>query len=84
MKIEESSNVSFNLKPAFDYVSDAVRGWGVPNIIDGAANLFADPKKILNDIQDNIAKNFSWLQRPNPQQKTPVRPQPEVPTNAPR
>ena len=80
LKTEQAANVNIDWQPAFSYVNTVLDGWGVPSMLTGTFNLFADPKTFFNDLQDSLAKGIPLLKRPEPQNEEPSAPAASSPT----
>ncbi|MBS6831154.1 MAG: hemagglutinin repeat-containing protein, partial [Desulfovibrio sp.] len=74
LKTEQTANVNIDWQPAFSYVNTVLDGWGVPSMLTGTFNLFADPKTFFNDLQDSLAKGIPFLKRPEPKKEEPSAP----------
>ena len=74
LKTEQTANVNIDWQPAFSYVNTVLDGWGVPSMLTGTFNLFADPKTFFNDLQDSLAKGIPFLKRPELKKEEPSAP----------
>ncbi|GKG92337.1 hypothetical protein CE91St38_03450 [Desulfovibrionaceae bacterium] len=83
LKTEQTANVNIDWQPAFSYVNTVLDGWGVPSMLTGTFNLFADPKTFFNDLQDSLARNIPLLKRPEQKKENPTSPADQTPSSIP-